>query len=33
MPFRLPALVKAALINSAVEMDNSNGGPGPIPEQ
>jgi hypothetical protein len=26
-----PALVKAALINSADEMDESNGGPGPIP--
>ena len=26
-----PALVKAALINSADEMDVANGGPGPIP--
>jgi hypothetical protein len=26
-----PALVKAALINSADELDQSNGGPGPIP--
>jgi len=26
-----PALVKAALINSADELDESNGGPGPIP--
>src|SRR5258708_4607996 len=26
-----PALVKAALINSASELDQSNGGPGPIP--
>ena len=26
-----PALVKAALINSAVELDQANGGPGPIP--
>jgi hypothetical protein len=26
-----PALVKAALINSADEMDQANGGPGPIP--
>jgi hypothetical protein len=26
-----PALVKAALINSARELDESNGGPGPIP--
>jgi hypothetical protein len=26
-----PALVKAALINSASELDESNGGPGPIP--
>jgi serine protease AprX len=26
-----PALVKAALINSAGELDESNGGPGPIP--
>ena len=26
-----PALVKAALINSANELDESNGGPGPIP--
>ncbi len=26
-----PALVKAALINSAVELDQVNGGPGPIP--
>ncbi|HLH54237.1 MAG TPA: S8 family serine peptidase [Verrucomicrobiae bacterium] len=26
-----PALVKAALINSANELDQSNGGPGPIP--
>ncbi len=26
-----PALVKAALINSAVELDQLNGGPGPIP--
>jgi hypothetical protein len=26
-----PALVKAALINSAEELDESNGGPGPIP--
>ena len=26
-----PALVKAALINSAVELDESNGGPGPVP--
>jgi len=26
-----PALVKAALINSAAELDESNGGPGPIP--
>ena len=26
-----PALVKAALINSAGELDQSNGGPGPIP--
>jgi hypothetical protein len=26
-----PALVKAALINSATELDESNGGPGPIP--
>lgn len=26
-----PALVKAALINSADEMDEANGGPGPIP--
>jgi subtilisin family serine protease len=26
-----PALVKAALINSAQELDESNGGPGPVP--
>src|SRR5581483_9462747 len=26
-----PAMVKAALINSAVELDEANGGPGPIP--
>lgn len=26
-----PALVKAALINSATELDESNGGPGPVP--
>ena len=26
-----PALVKAALINSANELDELNGGPGPIP--
>jgi len=26
-----PALVKAALINSAAELDENNGGPGPIP--
>jgi len=26
-----PALVKAALINSAAELDEANGGPGPIP--
>src|SRR2546430_12386460 len=26
-----PALVKAALINSADELDQSNGGPGPVP--
>jgi len=26
-----PALVKAALINSATELDQANGGPGPIP--
>ena len=26
-----PALVKAALINSACELDQSNGGPGPVP--
>ncbi len=26
-----PALVKAALINSADELDESNGGPGPVP--
>ena len=26
-----PALIKAALINSAAELDESNGGPGPIP--
>jgi hypothetical protein len=26
-----PALVKGALINSAMELDESNGGPGPIP--
>ncbi len=26
-----PALVKAALINSAEEMDENNGGPGPVP--